>query len=60
MKKAARETKTAASPKLSIEKLKAMSNKEYTEQLAREMVDSLNAARKRRNVVSQSQPGKHK
>ena len=37
-----------------------MSNKEYTEQLAREMVDSLNAARKRRNVVSQSQQGKHK
>jgi hypothetical protein len=36
-----------------------MPNKEYTEQLAREMVDTLNAARKRRKVVIPSKPGKH-
>lgn len=58
MKKAAGETKTA-SRKTSIEKLKAMSNKDYTEQLAREMVDALNAARKRRGTRTALKSGKH-
>lgn len=58
MKKAAEEAKTA-SQKSCIEKLKAMPNEEYTEQLAREMVDTLNAARKRRGTRSALKSGKH-
>jgi hypothetical protein len=36
-----------------------MSNEEYTEQLAREMVDTLNAARKRRGTRTAGKSGKH-
>ncbi len=36
-----------------------MPNEEYTEQLAREMVDTLNAVRKRRGTRSAPKSGKH-
>ncbi len=59
MKKGAEEKKTA-SAKSSIEKLKAMSNEEYTKQLAQDMADALNAARKRRSSTKQSKTDKNR